>query len=147
MLFAKITLTVVTVAYGFGPLLADLNETHLLHPAWPAHARFHGLWYLVFAALVAFLAVRRIWLQGDLLLPTSLGLYFVSAFWIAFFTTPLYGGGLADTAGLEVRLFGFEANLIVFSILTALLLATLAYELGWRGSAGARGSCQNKSES
>ncbi|KAJ2957916.1 hypothetical protein NQZ79_g6446 [Umbelopsis isabellina] len=38
----KILLTLCAVGQAAGPFLADFNETHVLNPRWPPHARFHN---------------------------------------------------------------------------------------------------------
>ncbi|MCJ1471777.1 hypothetical protein MMC13_000418 [Lambiella insularis] len=35
-------LTFSALAQGLGTLYADFNETHVLNPRWPPHARFHN---------------------------------------------------------------------------------------------------------
>ena len=41
-MLGRICITVSALAQLFGPFIADFNETHVLNPRWPPHARFHN---------------------------------------------------------------------------------------------------------
>lgn len=41
-MFGRIFLTLSALSQAFGPFIADFNETHVLNPRWPPHARFHN---------------------------------------------------------------------------------------------------------
>ena len=43
---AAVLLTLTAVVYGVIPLIVDISPTHILHPAWTAHARFHVVWQI-----------------------------------------------------------------------------------------------------
>lgn len=128
-LVAKLALTAVTLIYGIVPAIADLNETHLLNPHWSAHARLHGAWFLFFGASMAALSLYFVWLRDSLILPTVIGLAFVSGFWLAVLTAPLYGGALVDANGVETQILGLDANAFIFTILTITLLMVFLYAI------------------
>jgi len=41
-LLGLIILSINPLAMSFGAFIADFNETHVLNPTWPPHARFHN---------------------------------------------------------------------------------------------------------
>ena len=128
-LTVKVLITLATLVYGIVPAIADLNETHLLNPDWSAHARLHGAWFLAFAAGMALIGLFILWRRDQLLLPILIGLLFAAGFWVAVVTAPFYGGALVDENGIEAVVLGLDANVFTFSVLTTVLLFTLAYAL------------------
>ncbi|MEM6498337.1 MAG: DUF6640 family protein [Pseudomonadota bacterium] len=123
----KIAVSVITIFYGLVPAIADLNETHLLNPLWSQHARFHGAWFLAFAAGVAGTALFLIWRRDEVFVPIVLGLMFAGGFWIATLFRSAYGGELVDTNGHAHTIAGIESNTFLFSVVGVLLLATLFF--------------------
>jgi len=41
-MLGNILLTLSAIGQVLGPFIADFNETHVLNPRWPPHARFHN---------------------------------------------------------------------------------------------------------
>ena len=121
----KIGVSALTAFYGFVPAFADLNETHLFNPLWSAHARFHGAWFLAFAAGVALISLFLMWWRDEVFVPIFLGLMFAIGFWIATVFGPAYGGALVDPNGHTHTIVGIEANKFLFSVVTLLFIAAL----------------------
>ncbi|MEM9707349.1 MAG: DUF6640 family protein [Pseudomonadota bacterium] len=130
----KVLVSLLTVFYGLVPAIADLNETHLLNPLWSEHARFHGAWFLAFAAGIALTALFLIWARDQLILPIIFGLMFAGGFWVATIFQSAYGGGLVDPNGFEQQIVGIESNLFLFSVVSVLFLAALGFALRLPGS-------------
>ncbi|MEL7179620.1 MAG: DUF6640 family protein [Pseudomonadota bacterium] len=124
-IFLKIAVTAITIFYGLVPAIADLNETHLFNPLWSEHARFHGAWFLAFAAGIAVIALFLIWVRDDVFLPIAFGLIFVAGFWVATVFGPTYGGALVDENGYVQTVLGIDSNMFLFSVVGALLLLML----------------------
>jgi hypothetical protein len=125
-------ITFATLAYGVGPFLIDLNRTHLVHPAWPGHARFHLLWSVISQVAVAGIALWLVWSDtGDLRwncrLAVLIGLAMNSGFWGALIFKRAYRGTLHDPQGIPPLGGKVDGNLIAVIIITGLLLAA-----GWR---------------
>ena len=121
-LLLKVIVRLLTVFYGLVPAIADLNETHLLNPLWSEHARFHGAWFLAFAAGIALIALFLIWARDEVTLPIMFGLTFSGGFWVATIFQSAYGGGLVDPNGFEQQIMGIESNLFLFSVVNVKLL-------------------------
>ena len=129
----KIGVSALTAFYGFAPAFADFNETHLFNPLWSAHARFHGAWFLAFAAGVALISLYLMWWRDDVFVPIFLGLVFAVGFWIATVIGPAYGGALVDPNGHTHTIAGIEANMFLFSVVMVLLIAALGLAVRiWR---------------
>ncbi|MEJ8563260.1 hypothetical protein QTO30_19955 [Yoonia sp. GPGPB17] len=125
-LVLKIAVTAITIFYGLVPAIADLNETHLFNPLWSEHARFHGAWFLAFAAGIALVALFLTWVRDDVFLPIAFGLIFVAGFWVATIFGPAYGGALVDENGYVQTVLGLDSNMFLFSVVGVLLLILLA---------------------
>lgn len=128
-LLLKVIVSLLTVFYGLVPAIADLNETHLLNPLWSEHARFHGAWFLAFAAGIALTALFLVWVRDEVVLPIVFGLMFAGGFWVATIFQSAYGGGLVDPNGFEQQIMGIESNLFLFSVVSVLFLAALVFAL------------------
>ena len=127
---SRILITIVTLLYGALPLLADLTETHVFHPDWTPHARFHMVWLLATLCSVALLALYLMWFSRTdasvrIRLAGVIGLCAMGGFFVAALTKDAYGGSLTDPVGGVPPLMGMDANLVVFLPILALLIVGL----------------------
>lgn len=122
---AKALITIATLFYGVVPVLADVNPSHILHPEWPAHARFHTVWLITTNSSIALLALYQLWINKNTGLSAALGLLVMFGFWVAASTRELYHGAFVDAGGIEVTVAGLDANAAAFTLVTALLLIGL----------------------
>lgn len=138
MLVAQVLLTLVTLGYSAVPTLADFNKTHATNPLWTPHARFHVVWQVSSYLGLAAIALALIWWHGPLAierlwLVLGMAVAIYGGFYAALFSMKLYGGTNYDENGyrpvyksiLGMRI-GFDANITVFSIMTALLIGAAA---------------------
>jgi hypothetical protein len=134
LLIAKVLLSLVTFGYGLITVKADFNKTHATNPLWTGHARFHVVWQITSYAGFGLIALGLIWMPGSLALERLyLAVAFAAVVYGAFFITlavmPLYGGRAYDANGYQpFTLAGMklDANVTVFSIMTIVLLITVA---------------------
>jgi hypothetical protein len=124
-------ITLATLAYGVGPFIIDLNRTHLLHPAWPGHARFHLLWSVISQLAVAGIALWLVWsdsgdTRGHCRLAVLIGLAMNSGFWGALVFRKTYRGTLHDPQGIPPLGGKVDGNLLAVLMIMGLLLAA-----GW----------------
>lgn len=131
---ARLLITVATLIYGFAPLQADLNTTHVFHPEWTSHARFHGVWLLSILSSIAILSLWLLWAGSRTILAGVLGLCAVGGFWVAAATRKMYGGAFADADGINVAFFGVDGNAATFTLVVILLLVGII--LGARSDGG-----------
>lgn len=61
----KSLIALFTLSSGVGAFVADLNETHLLNPTWPPHARFHDAQTMSLAAGLATATLAGMWRRAD----------------------------------------------------------------------------------
>lgn len=122
-------LTIPAVFLAVGPLVADLNESHLMNPHWVGHARLHTAWLLATNSFIAILALVPLWRQHSYPMRAAVRLsaMLVGAILLGFFvataTQSLYGGSLTDPNGVGFSFGPVDANLGVFSLLFCLVVA------------------------
>ena len=118
---ARGLITVATIWYGFVPLMADLNPSHLFNPNWTPHARMHLTWLLSTNFLLAMYALYLLWGAKEILKAGLLGLCVVGGFWVATLTRDLYGGMLVDPDLSTEFVMGLNPNILANTLLVLLL--------------------------
>ena len=126
---SKILTSVGTLWYGVIPVVADLNDSHLLKPDWMPHAKFHLAWLLATGTCLAAYALYLIWRRSQVIEGAVVGLCVMSGFWIAAFTKSFYGGLFADPNLEAPSILGLHPNVFAFIFVTAFLIAGLLTEL------------------
>jgi hypothetical protein len=126
---ARLLLTIPTVLYGVVPIAVDISPTHVFHPQWTPHARFHMVWLVATNAAIAIVALYLLWAKSEdrifrMKLAGFLGLGVFGGFFIAVATLPLYQGALSDAGGVP-PVMGIDANLFFFTPLMICLIIGL----------------------
>jgi hypothetical protein len=140
-LLGRIPMSIAAIIVGVLPLRIDLGPSHILNPAWTAHARLHGVWLLATGALLALFSLYLIWIRRDdrrgalgtagVILACLFG-----GFFVATATVAQYGGGVlvdsASDAGLPLAdmVLGVPTNVLVFAVATTLLVIGLVLARG-----------------
>ena len=126
---AQILLTLTALEF-FGPIVRDINATHALNPDWVGHARLHLIWLLAFMGLSGVVNLWLIWFRRpfdvrNLWLSVAWQACNLGGFWMAVVLAPAYGGAVTmpDT---HVHILGLDENVVAFTVLSALLLASAA---------------------
>ena len=137
MLAIRIALSVTALEF-FGPLIRDVDASHLLNASWVGHARIHLMWLLGFMGLSGLANLYLIWLRkprqlGDLRLSAAWQSCNLGGFWIAYLLRDAYEGAIT-VPGVHVEILGFDENVFVFSILSMVLLGVWAALLSTRWS-------------
>ncbi|MDJ0785996.1 MAG: hypothetical protein QNK05_04270 [Myxococcota bacterium] len=132
---SRILVTIPAVFLAIVPPLVDFNESHLLNPLWPGHARLHTAWLLSTNSLISLLALFVLWhrpadtLQPSVQSSVRLAAALVGAILLGFFVAAAgqstYAGSLTDPNGVTQRVGPFDANVFSFSVLVCLVLASL----------------------
>ena len=130
---AAVLLTLTAVIYGVIPLIVDISPTHILHPAWSPHARFHVVWQISVNTMLGLLTVLLIWWPGvnrplRLKLGALFGCIALGGFVVAAVTRQLYGGSFSEPGGVP-PVDGMDANVLVFTPTIAIQLVGLALAL------------------
>lgn len=131
-LVGKLLLTLGTAVYTFIPPLVDiLTPTHVFHPDWIPHARFHTMWAIISASTLGLIALWFLWRKptGEHAGVMTAGLIssgVLGAFMVASITMPLYGGALSDPGGVPPLAEGIDANLVTFAAALVMIIT------GWR---------------
>ena len=132
LLAAKILLTLSAIQFGFVPPFVDFTESHVFHPEWPPHARFHLVWLLASGALFAAYVIGAIWFSRSssaIRQASIVGCIVLVAFFAATLSLSQYGGSLTDLEE-PIHVFGIDGN--VFSFALAALLQFVGTLMVWR---------------
>ena len=136
MRISRLVLTGAAVGTIIGTGRADLNETHVVNPTWPPHARFHGAagWGTVVGSQL--MALWLLWQPGqhaaqqDLATKTAALLPTIA--WAPFYFALLVpGAAVEDEPGHLPRLVGVPINLVPATLIP--LVSGLGYALHRRG--------------
>ena len=126
---AQLLLTLTALEF-FGPIVRDINATHALHPDWVGHARLHLIWLLAFMGLSGVVNLWLIWFRRpfdvrDLWLSVAWQACNLGGFWVSVVLAPAYGGAVTMPE-THVHILGIDENVVAFTVLSALLLASAA---------------------
>jgi hypothetical protein len=129
-MFAKILITVPVLMFTVLPPLVDFGESHVRHPDWTRHARFHTAWMVLENSMLGLLALALIWYQGTntkLLIAGGISTLVLGGFMLATLLMPLYSGALSDPGPGKAphESGGIDLNLAVFGVGFILSLAGL----------------------
>ncbi|MEU3988083.1 DUF6640 family protein [Streptomyces platensis] len=126
----KAMLTVVAVFTGISPYVADWNETHVLNPLWPPHAKFHNGQTMAMGTLLALATLYFVWRRrGD----TRTNLYaatgFAGLYWVSQAAAILYPGAAYfdrpfDTPDMHVM--GLPVQAVIEIVMLGLIAAAVA---------------------
>ena len=124
MIISCVLMTLAAIQYGLVPPLVDLSDSHVFHPEWPPHARFHLVWLLAVNSTVAAVVLKLIWWPGpnraaNIKIAGWLGLIVLSGFYVALMSIDGYGGAMSDVAD-PPKMFGIDGNTFGFSIAAVL---------------------------
>ena len=127
---SRVLITIATLVYGVIPVLVDLTETHVFHPDWTPHARFHMVWLLSTNSILAVLALYLMWISKydeviRIRAAGVIGLCVLGGFFVSTLTKNLYGGLLVDPVGGVPPIMGLDANLVVFTPMLVLVVIGL----------------------
>lgn len=125
----KILISLMTFYYAYVPASADLNESHLLNPAWAPHSRVHLVWFLVFTATTAVIVLYLIWFRDETIIPALIGLGFNSGFIVAYLTASSYGGSLSDSVDAAAS-SGIPINLLENASLGIVFIMIILFQAG-----------------
>ncbi len=125
---SKVLVSLGSLSYGVMPLVADLNESHLLNPEWMAHAKLHLAWLLATGSCLTVYSLYLIWRRSQVLEAAIIGLCVMSGFWIAASTKALYGGLFVDPNNEAPSILGLHPNVFSFIFVTGFLVAGLLVE-------------------
>ena len=107
----------------------SFGASHALNPTWVGHARVHLVWLLGFMLASGMANIYLIWFRrpfaiGNLRLSALWQSCNMAGFWAACFFAPTYGGEMT-VEGIHVDILGFDENVFVFTVLTAILVAAI----------------------
>ena len=121
----QILLTIVALEF-FGPIVRDYGPSHVFNPTWVGHARVHLVWLLGFLFFSGLANLYLIWLRRprdrrNLWLSALWQACNLGGFWMAYALAPSYQGQMS-VPGIHTHILGYDENVFVFGVLTAVLI-------------------------
>ena len=125
----QILLTIVAFEF-FGPIVRDYGPSHVFNPTWVGHARLHLVWLLGFMFFSGLANLWLIWFRRpldvqNLWLSIAWQSCNLGGFWVACLLVDSYGG-LITLPETHVHIFGWDENVVVFTVLSAIMIAACA---------------------
>jgi hypothetical protein len=59
----RVLITIVAVVSAIGSYFADWNQTHILNPHWPPHAKFHNAQTMLMGTCLGLLSLYVLWIR------------------------------------------------------------------------------------
>ena len=138
MALPRILLTLTALLIAVLPQVVDWTPTHIFHPDWPGHARFHLVQLLMVNSALGVYALWILWGPGELT-PARvqragfLQVIVLGAFFLSMALRGFSGATMTDRAGGVSQLAGgVDPNTALFSVLFAVVLFAL-----WRARGAA----------
>ncbi|MBV9265249.1 MAG: hypothetical protein JO061_03680 [Acidobacteriaceae bacterium] len=141
-ILARLLMTVVLLGGAISSFFLDWRTNHLLNPAWPPHARFHGALLLFFLAGVSATCIWLLWRRSaEPSVAFQVAALVSASFWTPFFyvTTLLPEANLwAGPAGARPRIAGVQFYPNVITAAFCLILTGVSYWLSPEKTAAER---------
>ena len=128
---ATIVLSIAAIQYGFVPPIVDLTESHVFHPDWTAHAKFHMVWLLAVGSLLAAYVLISLWVRPNeqkSKYASIIGCIVLAGFFSSALFQSAYGGSLSDLQE-PIQILGIDGNIVAFSI--AAILQIIGTAILW----------------
>lgn len=100
----------------------EVNDTHLLNPEWPSHARLHEAWQLICNAAISVVSVWLVFSKKSLLMGIVLALIINMSFLMAVGLSDLYGGSMLHSDGSQMAVGGMNLAVLAVLVSTVLLM-------------------------
>jgi len=122
----QILLTIVALEF-FGPIVRDYGPSHVFNPTWVGHARLHLVWLLGFMFFSGLANLWLVWFRRpfdvqNLWLSIVWQSCNLGGFWVACSLVDSYGG-LITLPETHVHILGWDENVFVFTVLSAMMVA------------------------
>ncbi|MBM4794578.1 acetyltransferase [Streptomyces sioyaensis] len=125
----KTLLSLVAVFTAVSPYVADWNETHVLNPLWPPHAKFHNGQTMAMGTLLAVATLFFVWRRrGDARSNLFAAVGFAGLYWVSQAAAILYPGAAYfdpqfDTA--DMYLAGLPVQAVIEIVVLALIAGSV----------------------
>lgn len=103
----------------------EINDSHLVNPDWPPHARLHEAWQLLTNAALGAAAAWLAWVRRERL-GAGLALFVVGPVLMAYALRSLYGGSMNRQGGEDAVFTAAGAPVIVMLVIAVGLLAVIS---------------------
>ena len=126
----KVLLSLVALFTAVSPYLADWNDTHVLNPLWPAHAKFHNGQTMAMGTLLGLATLYFAWRRrGDAGSNLRAAITFAALYWVSQAAAILYPGAAYfdpqfDTPDMYIAGLPVQAviEIVAFALIAAAAL-------------------------
>ncbi len=119
---ATIILSIAAIQYGFVPPFVDFTVSHVFHPDWTPHAKFHMVWLLAVGILMAIYVLVSLWVKPNDQKSKNasvIGCIILAGFFSSALFQSTYGGSLSDLEQ-PIQILGVDGNIAAFTIAAVL---------------------------
>lgn len=121
----RVLASIGIVFYALVVPVLEVNDSHVLNPAWVPHARLHEVWQLLTNSALGLFAAWRLWRHHDLRTASAINFVVMLAFFTAFALRDTYGGSMVVEGRGELRVAGLNLALLGFGFASACNVAAL----------------------
>ena len=125
----RVLITLGVAVYALVIPYLELNASHLLNEAWPAHARLHEAWQLTTNAAIGLNALWLAWGRNQIRIASLLNIAVMGGVLVAHLFEGSYGGSILS-GNLQKTVLGLDVA--AFAALVVVALAVLAFLIGSR---------------
>lgn len=125
-------MTLILAAGAVSSFVLDWSPNHLLNPAWPPHAKFHGALLLFLLAGVSSTAIWLLWRPaGEPVLGIRVAAAVSVSFWTPLFFIPFLLPAASWWAGAPSHIPRYQGWAIYPNLVTAAVLLGLTMSAVW----------------
>jgi hypothetical protein len=88
----KVLISVTAAGTTVGPYLFDWNKTHIYHPKWPPHAKFHNAQTMSMGPALSLAALYHLWRPGYSRAALDSAAMSASTYWVTQLSAKFYPG-------------------------------------------------------
>lgn len=123
---SKILVTLGVLVYAVVVPILEINASHVFHPDWPPHARFHDVWQLFTNSAIGVFCLWLTWIKGKVRIPAILGILIMGGVIFAHVIESTYGGSIVSgnfsNTVLGIQPAAMAPGLVVITSAIALFL-------------------------
>jgi len=128
----QLLMSLLWISISAGLFINDFNDTHLMNPGWPPHARLHMMMLFTTTAVLTLIGLYLTWgptpsRLHNLRLASVAGTLYMVGTCVAAVTMPYYGGSMEYTDSVPHAAGLDNQNFVVFLYMTVIFIALTVF--------------------